>query len=80
MRRSRDAHPMYCVFCGKPDVISCQRCGRWVCPCHWQKWGTRKVCVGCQRRLMRVLAAQLAVFAGAIGLIAFTVYLVMNSR
>jgi hypothetical protein len=29
---------------------------------------------------MRVLAAQLAVFAGAIGLIAFTVYLVMNSR
>jgi hypothetical protein len=69
---------MYCVFCGKPDVIACQRCGRWVCPRHWQAWRSRKVCVGCRRRLMHVLAVQITIAAAAVGLIGLTVYLAMH--
>jgi hypothetical protein len=69
---------MYCVFCGNHDVISCQRCGRWVCPRHAQPWLSRIVCVGCRRRLFRVLAAQLAVVALVIAIVGTTVYWVVK--
>ena len=69
---------MYCVFCGKPDVISCQRCGRFVCPRHVRRWRSRKVCVGCQRRLLQVLAAQAVVAGIAVGIIGLTVFFAMN--
>jgi hypothetical protein len=57
---------MYCVFCGRPDVTACRRCGRWVCPRHRGRWLSRTVCVGCRRGLARLLAIQagLAVAAG----------------
>jgi hypothetical protein len=64
---------MYCVFCGKTDVTSCSRCGRWVCPRHRQAWGSRTVCVGCVRILIRVRIMQAAVFLVALGLIGLTV-------
>jgi hypothetical protein len=64
---------MYCVFCGKPDVIACSRCGRWVCPRHQQSWRSHIVCVGCSRRLARISFMQIAVAALALAMIGFTV-------
>ncbi len=69
---------MYCVFCGKPDVISCQRCGRWVCPRHTQAWLSRKVCVGCRRRLLHVLAFQIGIAGVSFAIIGVTVFWAFN--
>jgi hypothetical protein len=68
---------MYCVFCGKPNVISCQRCGRWVCPRHYRPWGRGVVCMGCRHRLLNIRTGQVLVAIAAISLIALTIlYLV----
>ena len=64
---------MYCVFCGKADVIACSRCGRWVCPRHQQAWRSSIVCVGCGRRLVRIGFMQYAVAALALAIIGLTV-------
>jgi hypothetical protein len=66
---------MYCVFCGKPDVICCPRCGRWVCPRHQQVCRSQTVCVGCGRALARVRAAKIYLSVIALGMIGLTVLL-----
>ncbi|HEX4592041.1 MAG TPA: hypothetical protein VH120_19055 [Gemmataceae bacterium] len=63
---------MYCVFCGKPDVKACSRCGRWICPRHQHRWGAGVLCIGCRRRLARVRAMQAAVALIAVGMIGLT--------
>jgi hypothetical protein len=70
---------MYCVFCGKADVVACGRCGRWVCPRHQQTWRSRVVCVGCGRKLVQVRIVQIAVAVLALAMIALTVLWVLNS-
>jgi hypothetical protein len=69
---------MYCVFCGKADVTSCPRCGRWVCPRHQRPWAGGVVCIGCRRRLMQVRAGQIAVVLVAIGVIGLTITWLVN--
>jgi hypothetical protein len=69
---------MYCVFCGKPDVTSCQRCGRWVCPRHQRRWANGAVCIGCRRRLLQVRGGQFAVALIALGVIGLTIIWLIN--
>jgi hypothetical protein len=73
-RGVRGRLPMYCVFCGKADVLACGRCGRWVCPRHQQTWRSQTVCVGCGRKLVRIGFVQIAVTAVAMAMIALTVF------
>jgi hypothetical protein len=69
---------MYCVFCGKPEVVACQSCGHWICPRHQHRWLSRTVCIGCRRKLIRILATQIALSCVAAGVIVVTAWCIFS--